>query len=426
MIYNFMFSALFIIIIIFSVVSKKWNSPIVLFCIPLLIQYFVYQFFYLSSYPIHNKTRFFVLSCISMFFLGYLLLMSICKRVRLGNYYSAQKPLTNRNYKKLKRISTVFLIIGVMGFIIGLIQAIRIGGSNPSLFFNNIRRATVSENSTINPSNYMLLFLDIEVLLAISTLSIFREKRLLSKNMLVSCILMLIVSAFFSMGRTTLLLRIISIVIAYSFVNTSKGSNKKKGISIFVLGALGLALFVGLSYFIAKQTNKLGENNDFFLISYIGYPLVTFDKFVIFSNIRTYGGQMFQPFFKILSIFNPSLNQYMISGNDLLINQVINPETFNVFTVFKDIYFDFSFFGGIFFCSILGGISAVIYSRAERGSIFFRIFYSIYAYCLLISFFANQFNLTSNIYYIIIICFLSIYIDEKQSNDLENIHPVNE
>ncbi|MGL9799245.1 O-antigen polymerase [Enterococcus sp. DIV1317a] len=381
----------------YTVLVKKALNPVTLFVSPFILQYIFCRLFFSGDYQLSKKTTILFFSSLIVFSIGSFVAF-IFPTKKASSDYSEVKYV---NYlAKIKILMQIFFFIGVSGYLLGFYNAYRIGALNPSTFFNNIRYAvSYSADYSTNLSGYLIILLHLSILVDLLTkntkINIFSNKQLLLG------IVLLFTSVFFTMARTTLLFYTISIILSLNMNRFFYALNRKKLKKISVLLVL---LFSILIIFVASVTNKLYSKNQFFIVSYIGYPLISFDRFIIDFPLNTSGSLFFAPVAKLVELLFGI--KYL-----KLTDEMILPigEYFNVFTVFKDLYLDFGFLGTIFCVFVIGLVSSIVFRRSMCGSIYFKLAYCVLSYSLVMSFYADQFNLSSNLYYLIAIFFIFLF-----------------
>lgn len=156
-------------------------------------------------------------------------------------------------------------------------------------------------------------------------------------------------------------------------------------VSVFIL-VFTLQLARGGNYKIEK---------DFLITFFYGYflsPLPAFDlllKGEINLETNMFGGGSLQFFYRVLERFGVcSVPELVYRSN----NWVAVPVLTNVFTILGNYYTDFKVLGIILVAMIYGLIYGILYSKLSKGhSIFSRIFYALWYYCLIFQFFGDWF-----------------------------------
>lgn len=94
-----------------------------------------------------------------------------------------------------------------------------------------------------------------------------------------------------------------------------------------------------------------------------------------------------------------------IFGDIIKINdcpEYLIKKDFNVSTFAPDLYLDFGIVGVIGFCLLLGVLCSVVFAKAKNNN-FFKLAYSVLAYCLVFIFFVNMLFMSSIYFQFILI-----------------------
>lgn len=358
-----------LILLVYIVIKKDFINPIILFLIPLVTGYILYYFYYFEYIgipPLKDTTYVSFNLMLIGFILGYLYLP-----LKVNKKNEFKYTLKNTFFLN------VLLCIGIIGFVINLLQVIKWGLSGPSNFFFNIRYANTIDRKTLYGSHFMLI---IHVYVIIQLLV--DEKK---NSKIYFYIFIWFVSTFFAMARTDLLLFISTICIAIS-LRSSNAIKIRINKKVFLL----IGLFLFLFFISGSLTKKIEDNYLDSFINYLSYPLISFDTYIE-PLAATYKGQnIFILIYKILGL--PTVD---------LLN--LKRGTFNVFTAMSAPYLDFGILGifPIFF--IIGLGYRYVYTKVKQNNIFFKILFCFIAFPLLMSFYDFTFNYTVFIYYLIII-----------------------
>lgn len=209
------------------------------------------------------------------------------------------------------------------------------------------------------------------------------------------------VSFLFTMARTELLLCLITIFSSWS-LSTKYIYKNKANYKSFIL--MVIIFLIGF-FMTAVVTNKVRGNFINTFSVYLGYPIISFDKYIIGTPNIGNGSIVFYPIFKFLSVIsrNPSFST----------SNVINipPGVPNVFSAIQGPYIDFGKYGVVFIFFLLGIVYRTIYELVRKGNIWFMIFYCFLIFPLVMSFFAYTFSYVSWIYYLILLLILK-YLSE--------------
>lgn len=379
-------TALFLTSLLYSILKNLLMNPLFVFITPLFAQYWIYQLVYASSHSLDSKTNFLFIFSIISFTFGYIWMMFF---PNLKSMRTKQEIVTTSYYHFFK-VKNAFIIIGITGFAYGCFLSFQYGISGPGNFFFNLRYANTVEGLGLSIAPYFLLFLHVILLYYACNLS-------KNKRIFVLLLLIMLSSALFTMARTSLMLTIVSTMAAYLLSNKYIHHGKNT-VNVKVL-VISIFSFISLSWVVAYFTNKLNSAYGNFVFTYIGYPLVAFDERILQLDATTNGSQTFTLFYKIFSVLGLAKQP---EGYDL----GLTGRDFNVFTFMREPYMDFGEIGLYAVSLILGIIYGFIYRQVRKGNIYWIIFYSIMLYPLVMSFYAFQYNLTSLVYYAIILFFV--------------------
>ncbi|MBE7147313.1 oligosaccharide repeat unit polymerase [Bacillus mycoides] len=356
-------------------------NPLFILVVPLVLQYWLYYLFISDTYRITAQTNLLMLTSIFSFIVGFYWIMFL-PRIKCS------REIYVENAKRhFESVTPIFLILGVIGFLWGGLLALEHGLSGPGNFFFNLRYANTIEGESMGLSGYLLLFLHV-IFLAILC---FRNMGKIKKKTIILLLLLLLSSAAFTMARTSLLMYLGSALGTY-IVSQKYMYNKKFNLKFIFLACIG---FVSIAWLFALGTGKTTQSGTNFLFSYIAYPIVAFDQWVLNFPYTTNGSQTFAVFYKVFDALG--------IHESISLDVGVPRGQFNTFTFMSAPYLDFKEVGVIFVFLFLGILYGSIYKNVRAGKPYWIIFYSIMLYPLIMSFFEYQYNLSSLIYYTIIL-----------------------
>lgn len=376
---------LMLLSIALSIFLKDIFNPLTLLVVPIGVGYFLYYSYISQNYTVANKTNTLYILSLFSFAFGFLwtfFLPSIKSRVRI-------ETIRHRAYESFNRVKKHLLGLGLTGILLGSLLSIYRGLSGHGSFFFNLRYANTVENQSLGISEYLVLFLHVYLLFTV----IFREKNSVSIKKIITLTAIYLSTAVYTMARTNLLTGLSSV--AASYVLSNKYIFKTK-VKVRVLLFTGVA-FVILAYLFAVGTGKDGGN---FFVDYMAYPITAFDTWILDSNIRANGTETFGFLYRIFS----ALNLIEYSGVEL----GLTSGAFNTFTFMSAPYLDFGAAGLFFIFLGLGVFYGLVYKQVRKGSPYWIVYYSILIYPLIMSFFEYQFNLSTYVYYAIILMLIKI------------------
>jgi oligosaccharide repeat unit polymerase len=307
--------------------------------------------------------------------------------------YSKQNAIHNNNI--YITVIKLFFIIGLIGFFIDLFFAFRYAITGPGSYFFNLRYANTVEGKILY-GQHLFLFFHVATLLAIINNQSWNIKR----NKLVLLVMIWCFSSIFTMARTSLFAAIISILASY-FIRYRYFEKKSKIKSKpFIL----VSIFLIISFWIfGIATGKIQENFISTFMSYLGYPIIAFDKYILSYAGHGKGKNVFYPIIKIFNIFT---NERIVPKAEIIF---LERNAFNVFTVISDPYLDFGIIGVFFIPLFLGIFYKLLYIQVRKANLLISVYYSLLLFPLIISFFEYTFKYLSWIYYAFIIIILKIF-----------------
>ncbi|WP_423837263.1 O-antigen polymerase [Tepidanaerobacter syntrophicus] len=376
---------IFMLILLYSLMIKDFLNPLCVFVSPFTCSYLTYYIYYYRIMNIDqlNKNTYilFLLGIIS-FVIGYCY-MSIFYSSNIASRDIGNKPprlnqkLFSTRHLKYKFLVEVFILIGLIGFCINIVQAINFALNGPGDIFFNLRySATVLDKRYYG--SYLLLFLHVSTIMLI----IYRKYWNVSFRLIFFLSFIWGVSFTFTLARTEMLLCMIAIsgswYLSQKYIYKSKTNYKP----FILMGILFLAGF----FVVATVTNKVRGNLVNTFMVYLGYPIISFDKYIVDNPSVGNGSIVLYPLIKILSIIYKNLN-FSTPGGIL-----IPPGVPNVFSAIQGPYIDFGKYGVVFVFFLLGIVYRIIYAQVRKGNIWFMIYYCFILFPLVMSFFEYTFS----------------------------------
>lgn len=370
---------------VLSIFLKDIFNPLTLMIVPIGVGYLLYYINVSQYYVVSGKTNTLYILSLFSFTFGFAWMFFLLNKKSNSKLDTIGKIA----YESFNKVRKPFLVIGLIGTLLGSVLSLQRGFSGPGSFFFNLRYANTIENQSLGISEYLVLFLHVYLLFII----IFREQRKGSIYRIIFLTTLFLSTAVYTMARTNLLMGLASIAACYVLSNKYLFRIKvKTKILVVTVGA-----FIILTYLFALGTGKDGDN---FFMTYMAYPITAFDTWIVDSNIQANGTETFGLFYKIFA----SLNLIEFSSVDLGLNNGV----FNTFTFMSAPYLDFGVSGLIFVFLGLGVLYGYIYIQVRKGNPFWILYYSILIYPLIMSFYEYQFNLTSYVYYALILFFVKM------------------
>ena len=387
--------------LIVSIYLRDILNPLIVLISPIAIQYFLYYIYIQPNYVISNNTNNLLVLTLGFFTFGFLWIYSIPKiKSKIHDEIIIQR--SNRDFIMLKK---PFLIIGIIGFGIGIITALGFGLNGPGDFFFNLRYSnTITKENTGGIGDYLLLFLRVATL----SMIVFRRFWKVNTKTILILITFLLISAAFTMARTELLMTFASVLGAYILSNRYLYQVKTKKSVIITT----IVSFFSLAYIFAIGTKKTSTDSNIFF-DYIAYPITAFDKWVVNYPYEANGTFTFAFYYKILSLLG------LVDYNTVTIGEYVGipKDGYKTYTLMSAPYLDFKIGGIIIIFISMGMIFGFIYKRVRLGRPYWIIFYSIMLYPLIMGFFEYQFNLSTYVYILIVL--IIVYLRSNLFQELK-------
>lgn len=393
-------------LVLFSIYkAKKVNDafyPLAIYSVPFLIQYLVYIYMYKNNNPVSDKTIAIYISSILFFVIPYLFF----------EYVFTNLKATQIDKNVVMSISTLKILsiitIGVM--------FINLGAGILTQGLDNVYRTMryqlnygggMSLLSTYLPVVYDAYF----VFWLINII----ERHEVNKNrhhiLLYSFVFFLV--AFLSFSRTNLLMALCAFIYCM-LCHQRESERKKRKKSVWGRIAIVAASVVIIKLFswIADATHKTGNvewnSPDNYFWKYLGYPLVTMDKYVVTHPSITSGTYTLGIFGKVLKSIG------LIKTGDTSV--LPGTGQFNVFSYIGNVYLDF---GNFYFIAqmVIAMIVAYIYVQNRKNGGIWSVMYAFYSYAVFISFYSLQYSLTLFIYLFIVLCLIKTISKKSQSEN---------
>lgn len=399
---NYLYLVAFFFLLILSLIYafsiKDIANPFTIFIFSTSLGFWMYYIFIFNGMGIllENKaTLQTYLFSIIFFGLGYFYF------IRIG--YINKKFFSYKiNNTKLYKLVKFFVVMGCFGFLINLIQIVflllKFNGQSIGFI---IRYNTVYEGLELY-GKYFLLLLNIATIILILNRKIWKIK----PHKIYLCVFIWLFNCFFTMARTEILLCLSSVSYAWYYEKKFISKEKIKYKFIIFIGVLFLMLFCVFAFL----TNRTEDGSIFqSLIMYMGYNLVTFDKYYINFPQETNGINVFNTIFKIFQ----SINIHPQFWSNL--KSIPIYDSYTTGTAISIAYIDFGQIGTFILFFILGYIYRILYNFLIKGNFIFVILYSFIIFPLLISFFDYTFSYILWLYYFIILIFIYIFTKQRSN-----------
>ncbi|MEB5967663.1 oligosaccharide repeat unit polymerase [Enterococcus gallinarum] len=363
---------------------------------PIIFQFLIYYFIYSNIYKISNFTLILYSIGLGSFVCGYFFLSIFIKK---GVYIKKNESV--RNVNSNYTIVYLFLFIGLICLVLTQVylRKLGVGVSNFSTESLNIRETFVNNLSNVpfyvTYGKYFLLFS-----ISYFWYDFLTGKKIVSKGTMAVLLFLLFFNAFSVYSRTDLLISILPIFIIFFRIKIKNRvvleENEKSKIRRQVL-VLSIILFSLM--FVMNSSRKVEDTSAFFsannqIMQYIGRPLIAFDQWVVPYSNSSNQLLVFEPLNKVLlalGIFKP-------------LNINLAPKgQFNVYSYLRAPYMDFGVIGIAVIMFVVGIICHYFYLKYKTNNKSWIIFYSIFSYGMIMSFFDWQFFIITFIYLFIYI-----------------------
>jgi oligosaccharide repeat unit polymerase len=200
-------------------------------------------------------------------------------------------------------------------------------------------------------------------------------------------LLIAVIYVFSTLGRAALLVLLVLLLGIKMIMAKIKIRDYAYGFLAFIAfyGALAVVLGKGGSLEATYSENLRDITIIFF--QYAGGPLYAFDNFINSNFELSFGehtGRFFYALFYKMGITDtPPV--------DLVLPFVYVPYPSNVYTVYFPYVKDFGVIVSFFIIALMGFVHSHIYYRAKTGSYIYVLFYSMFLYPLIMSFFVDQY-----------------------------------
>lgn len=372
---------------------KDIFNPLVIFCFPLFLQYTFYFILYKNEDEISIDTQIILLYAITSFIIGVCISYCGAKKKAIGHY---SKINFNRE------IFCFLCVFSILGLLLGLFEMYQFGMSRENVSFYTNVRFNVNYGKGYNPITiYGSLISKVLSCILLYNLQFTKQKKVTFFFCAMSGVYCIIGTA-----RTDILMTFFAFL--YLLENNFRKEifgNKKGFVKFLKRFLIGSIIMLWIFIVIAELTGKLGSEKildpDFFVFKYLGYPIPTFDRYIL-SNPSVSEG------FFSLGIFGKILAEINILEQKDYSSILPDNTVFNVYTFLGVPYLDGGIIG-VLVCSLfLGIISGIIYKFSNLYGNVYTIFYALFSYAIIMSFYAYQFNLTTYIYIIIILFMIKL------------------
>lgn len=332
---------------------KVWN-PIFVFEIMLFLG-IIFSFRELDFQLIDNGIFWILLG--TFIFIGSFLtcqmLLSRKRKQQIDTFY---------NWKTIDSMLTANVFISIASLAISVYTILQITANLNDLFTKGTYiRMLYLERETNPVITAISLFLSFNFY---TTFCLFplalREKRKHSGTKLIIVLVLRLLSSLVTMSKEAFLIDLIVFVSAYSLVLRDEREEKvffrKYAVPFIILiAALLIVVSIQRNYIGQGRYHSYGEAVIGTIRSYVAAPVMAFCQLLGVSNIHFTNGQLcFRPILNILS--------YLGIGSRVSIIQEAIAGSANVYTVFGNMYRDFSYLGILLLSIVFGAFLGLIYN----------------------------------------------------------------
>lgn len=352
-----------------------------------------------SFVPLSNLMYFVIMIGVATFSIG--------SYLATFKYRVSIKPVDIQERSYNKKLVELLFWVSIVGLPFFIYKAYSMGldGLYES-YFMNLRDALVgSERTSFGILSYLVT---ISFISAWMQLMVYFTKQ--NKVKLALSLLIAMLYAFFTLGRTFFILLFISF--AGILLIMRKISFLRAGTYLIIIG---MAVFVGMGFLLAKGADiqkDMTENISTILESFQLYLLGSLPAFDIDMHkdfFPDYGKNIFRTFLAIMNKLDSDVTvPSLIKEYDFV------PSPINVYTIYQPYFRDFYYFGILGVQCVAGFWHGFLYKKATEGKPYFIILYAVFLYPLFMQFFQDQYMslLSQWIQFglIIFICFYRIQL----------------
>jgi oligosaccharide repeat unit polymerase len=372
--------------IVCFILYRNIISPPVILSIVWLI---VFGFYYFSPFVHSYDSPYYLIFIVGhlLFITGFILVStpSYTKRVLKINKPKVHYYLNKRNFKIILFIESIILINGLIN-IRGILS------SNYMInWWFSLKYAQNMGYYDIGMYFGNAVLFSFVISYVISGLYFYnkdKHDKELTRLFVIQIILSLLF-AILSLGRTYIVQLIIPIFFIYIIINSKNIFNSLK-LLIFFMGII-------LSTFFIINSLKYVNSTSSMIDSFYGYLTLSVRAFIDWSEINDtymYGQNTFRFFFSFFNALGFNIETRQLVEEFISIG---NNFTTNVYTIYKWYYSDFGWIYAVFMQLLLGAFHGVLYKNVlKKGTLTAIILLSIFYYPLVMQFFQDQyFSLTS-------------------------------
>lgn len=377
-------------------ITGDFFNPAFLFILPITLSVICHCIYYAPEYHVSDMTYVIYSISVLCFCIGLFITMGVGKSKCSEN--------TSRYENKYNgTIFNFYLLLMVFGAILSLRylrQAMQFTLMGDSLL-SNIRYYSLFVSQKSGLAKYGIVFAQTVMNYALYVRIVLGVKTKQIRRIIFLSAFCLLCSISTSLARTTLLSIILQIIFIISLSisdrRVDKSRRKKNTIRILVIG---IVLFIAFN-FIASRTGKLNMGGRLWIVSYLGEEIKSFDKYVLHYEYLTGGTQSLGILGRVFSKLGFGQSAEVDAYNTMM-TLAGGP----VSSFAAGPYMDFGIVGSIVIMLFYGMAIGYIYIKHLYNGGIWTLAYSTCTYQCAIAFFAFQFGMSDQIYYLILMFLL--------------------
>lgn len=379
--------------------------------------------FNLSISNDHDKTYeftyVFLLIGLVIFNLSFFVLYNLSNKLKRNKIQPLNKfNLEEVNYKFI--IITLFFEFLISIICILVISNYAINNFNQNFYFT---LKLANNNNDLPFINLLKYILNFSIVFTLYIQFLLLKGQMKSKKLYYIQFIISFSLSIFSLGRTSILLLVISSIFLYLSLRNVK--NHKIIFNLIFFGIVGMILFSGYNYlkypYLFETTSKIKTFADL-LTLYTSGSILAFQQWVSnypFENLD-YGKNTFRFIYAVFDSIGYDVKVNELTNEFVTLNNGLSS---NVYTIYYFYAKDFGLTFSLVVISIVGSIHGVLYSNHFSQKKIWVILYSLSIYPLIMQFFQDQYIslLSTWIQFIVYTFLINRYILKKttiKSNEI--------
>lgn len=369
---------LFLSFLIFLYIDKNILSPRVLVSVPWIIAFFGLS---VSSFDFDNNSFIYIWIYlgITLFQTSYTIIKNIFK-----------SAINRSPYMKLKmNVFLITLLTQIVLLIIVILQLRQFVNAN--FLSNFLFTLKINNDANIIVNNTLFkYFIVFSISFTVFTITKYKSFNRKSKVLVVLQFLVGLIFASLSLGRTALLMLIVSSVVAFIYTRRKYSIKLLMGSSLFFL--LIFIVYQWLKFPYLFESSEAFTNMIDGILLYLSGGIVAFEKWLLLNNELTYGANLFRFFYEVFESV----------GFNTSVANLVQPKIYigaglstNVYTIYQFYTSDFGIVFSVLVMSFLGAFHGYVFKTKDASSLHLYAF-SFSVYPLIMQFFQDQYvSLTS-------------------------------